>query len=110
MSGVVPGGFGQVADGVDHHEGAFPAIRAVMAADPAVLQVPVRQLGLQPSFDLGGFEGLRPFACRHGGVSSVSHRTLNGKAPQAGDEGACRLTAMPALMPTPRARAAAMEG
>src|SRR5262249_54249509 len=31
---MVPGGFGKMADGVDHHERAFPAIGAIFAADP----------------------------------------------------------------------------
>src|SRR5581483_10953758 len=41
--GVVPGGLGEVADGVDQHQRDRPAAGVVLAAQPAVFQVPVRQ-------------------------------------------------------------------
>src|SRR5215471_2083148 len=48
---MVPRGFGEMPDRVDHHQRALPAMRAVPSPDPAALQVPVRQLALEPRFD-----------------------------------------------------------
>ena len=42
-----------MADGVDHHQRALPAIGLVFAPDPAVLEIPMRQLFLEPLLDLG---------------------------------------------------------
>src|SRR5262245_53827406 len=41
--GVVPGGFAQVADGVCEHQRGGPAVGVVLAAEPAVFQIPVCQ-------------------------------------------------------------------
>ncbi len=50
--GMVPGGLGEMADGVDHHQRALPAIGLVFAPDPAVLEIPMGQLLLEPLLDL----------------------------------------------------------
>src|SRR4051812_22908019 len=49
---MMPRCLGQMSDGVDHHQGAFPAVRLVLAADPAAFQVPMRQVALEPFGDL----------------------------------------------------------
>ena len=45
--GMVPGGFRQVADGIDDHERALPARRGVSAPDAVAVELPLRQFGLQ---------------------------------------------------------------
>src|SRR5581483_213202 len=50
--GMVPGRLGEMADAVDHHQCALPAIGAELPPDPAILEIPVRQLLLEPLLDL----------------------------------------------------------
>ncbi len=50
---MMPGRFCQMADGVDDHQRAFPAMRLVFAPDPAVLVAPFRQFLRQPLDDFG---------------------------------------------------------
>src|SRR6201999_2651112 len=58
--GMVPGGLGEMADGVDHHQRALPAMRLVLAPDPAVLVPPMWQLAGEPR--LGLVLGIGAFA------------------------------------------------
>ena len=44
---MVPRRLGQMTDGVDHHQRTLPAVGAVLAADPAVLEIPMRQVALE---------------------------------------------------------------
>ena len=50
---VMPRRLRKVPDRVNHHKGALPAIGAVFLANPAVFEVPVRQLAFEACFDLG---------------------------------------------------------
>src|SRR5262249_51841034 len=41
---MMPCRFGKMTNGVDHHERAFPAVGAVLAADPTILEIPMWQV------------------------------------------------------------------
>ena len=62
---MVPSGLGEVAHGINHHQRAFPPVRTIGAADPAVLIAPVRQFGIETRLDLGFVVGLLSFFCAH---------------------------------------------
>src|SRR6266478_3963774 len=50
--GMVVGRLAEEADGVDQHQRGRPAVRAVLAAQPAVLELPTGKLLLQTNRDL----------------------------------------------------------
>src|SRR5690242_10577093 len=50
---MMPRRFGEMPDGVDHHERAPPAVRLVLAADVAALERPMRHIARKPRLDLG---------------------------------------------------------
>src|SRR5579872_6560961 len=52
---MMPGGLGEMADRVDHHQRPLPARGAEAAPDPAVFVAPVRKLALEPGLDLVRF-------------------------------------------------------
>src|SRR6185312_8672142 len=72
--GMVPRCLGEMADGVDHHQRAFPAMRAIFAADPAALVKPMRQLVCKPRLDfvLGVCAFLDRFGCHVKHLSSTA--------------------------------------
>ena len=45
--------FGEMADGVDDHQRALPAVGLELPPDPAAFEMPVRQLLLEPFLNLG---------------------------------------------------------
>jgi hypothetical protein len=49
---MMPGGLGEMTDRVDHHQRSFPTVGAVLAANPAAFQIPVRQFLPEALFDL----------------------------------------------------------
>jgi hypothetical protein len=63
---MMPRGFRKVPDRVDHHQSALPAVGAIAPSNPAVFEVPMRQLGLEARFDLGIRVGPFFAAFRHG--------------------------------------------
>ena len=63
---VMPRRLGQMPYRIDDHEGALPAIGAVFATDPAVFEIPVRQLVLEACFNLGIRVGALFASFRHG--------------------------------------------
>src|ERR1700750_2719200 len=64
--GMMPSGLGERTDRIDHQQCSFPTVSAVLAADPAAFQIPVRQFLLEALFDL--FVGICAFlaAFAHG--------------------------------------------
>jgi hypothetical protein len=58
---VVPGRLGEVPDGVDHHQGALPAVRPVGAGltekDFALAKKIEEVVGWQPGLEGGALEG-----------------------------------------------------
>ena len=49
---MVPGCLGEVTNGVDDHQRTFPTVGAILATYPAILQVPVGQIALEPLLNL----------------------------------------------------------
>ena len=49
---MMPRRLGEMTDGIDHHQRAFPTVGAIFAADPAVLQVPMWQITLESLLNL----------------------------------------------------------
>jgi len=72
---MMPSGLGEMTDRVDHHQCSFPTVSAVLAADPAAFQIPVRQFLLEALFDL--FVGICAFLAAFGhGVPPSIERVL----------------------------------
>src|SRR5580704_18516204 len=53
--GMMPGGFREVADRVDHHQRALPAGGAESPPDPAIFIAPMREFAAKPRRDLVWF-------------------------------------------------------
>src|SRR5262249_50927255 len=43
---MVPRSLGKMTNRVDHHERPFPAVGAILAPDPTVFEIPMRQIAL----------------------------------------------------------------
>src|SRR5689334_11205376 len=85
--GMVPGGLGEVTDGVDHHQRALPAVGLVAAPDPAILEPPVRQIALQAFLDLGvAVDALGWTLCHGGHSSSLTRRSLSRRLVSVADQ------------------------
>jgi len=62
--GMMPRSLGEMPDRVDHHQGALPAVRLVLAADPAAFQIPMRQVAFEARGDF--VVGVSAFFFGHG--------------------------------------------
>jgi hypothetical protein len=65
---MMPGRLGEMTDRIDHHQRAFPTVGAIFAADPAILQVPMGQIALEPLLNLLIRVGSVFFRFGHGGI------------------------------------------
>src|SRR5215475_14324075 len=68
---MMPGGLGQVADRIDHHQSSLPTMGAILAPDPAAFQIPMRQFTLESLFDLFIRVGAIVAAFGHGVPPSI---------------------------------------
>src|SRR6478752_3026737 len=83
--GMMPGGLGEMADGIDHHQRALPAVGLVFASDPAAFKIPMRQVLLEPLLDLGiGVSSLR--SCHQGDLLKKCGAVLYSQAYPRGFE------------------------
>ena len=61
---MMPGGFGEMADSVDHHQRSLPGMGAKGAANPAFLVTPMRQIARESGDDVRlGVSGLIHIWC-----------------------------------------------
>src|SRR5471032_1969877 len=88
-----------MADRVDDHQRRFPAARLVLAPDPAVLEIPGRQFGLQPLHDLvGGVHLVRGILAPLGHDNLLSgaerrggrHGQMRAKTPSRATKACCK--------------------
>src|SRR5262249_364010 len=68
---MMPGGLGQMADCIDHHQSSLPTMGTILAPDPAAFQIPMRQITLESLFDLFIRVGAIVAAFGHGVPSSI---------------------------------------
>src|SRR5262249_6457852 len=68
---MMPGGLGQMADRIDHHQSALPTMGTILAPDPAAFQIPMRQFTLESLFDFCSRVGAIVAAFGHGVPSSI---------------------------------------
>src|SRR6185312_14524239 len=73
---VMPGGLRKVADRVHHHERRFPSRGAILAPNPAVLEIPVWQLGGEALLHLVFAVGLFCLLCHRSPPSTRAAQAL----------------------------------
>src|SRR5579872_255850 len=79
--GMMPRRLGKMTDRIDYHQRALPAVRLVLAPDPAVLVPPERQLLLQPRLDLVlGESALALLRVGHGCLRAFGHDFVFARA------------------------------
>src|SRR3984885_1464727 len=80
---MMPGGLREMADGVDHHQRAFPTRGAKGPPDPAVFVAPMRELALEPRLDFARLIGALFRILAHC-VPPISSATTLGRPAKSG--------------------------